>query len=137
MLRPEISNHDDEQIQPVLDANEAMEIRRLVRYRLELLTESSKYSLWYASLFDYLVQYKLEQHIVERIDPIPGDGDSKTLSKSATSIVRSAISSSLMETMQTKYGTDPLGNAFVLITMPKRLLPKLISLVVRNCSSAW
>jgi hypothetical protein len=87
---------------------------------LEQLTESSKYNLWYASLLDFLRQYKLQQHIFERIDPLPGDEESEALCHAATSIVRSAISTSLMETMQSKYSTDPLGNAFVMVSDAKK-----------------
>ena len=115
----------DEPAPPPLDANEAIEIRRLIGSRLELLTESSKYNLWYASLHDYMRQYKLERHIVERIDPVTGDEDSKILCMSATSIVRSAISSSLLETLQIKYGTDPLGNAFALISDAKKAVTQV------------
>ena len=124
-LIPQTQDDEDEQIQPALDANEAREIRYLVGSHIEQLTESSRYSLWCANLFDYLVQYKLEQHVIKQINPIPGDEDSKVLCQSATSIVRSAISSSLMEMMQTKYNTDPLGNAFIMVTDAKKAVTQI------------
>ena len=129
---PQTQNEEDDQIQPVLDTNETLEIRRLVGSCLEQLTESSKYDLWYARLINYLRQFKLDRHVTRRIDPTPGDEDSQTLCMSATSIVTSAISSSLMETMQRKYNTDPLGNALFWSQMLKRPSLKSISSVGPN-----
>src|SRR5579871_4065275 len=68
--------NEDEPVQPALDANESLEIRRLVNARLELLTESSKYNLWYVRLLNTMTEYKLQKHIIERVTPVPGDEDS-------------------------------------------------------------
>ena len=119
------SPSSDTVTEPALDKNEILEIRRLIGSRLEQLTESSKYDLWHANLYDYLAQYKLQQHITERIDPIQGDEDSKALCQAATSIVRSAISNSLMGTIHSKYNTDPLGNAFALVTDAKKAVTQV------------
>ena len=122
---PSSQDEEDDQIQPVLDANEILEIRRLVGSRLQPLTESSNYGLWHTSLLRYLAQYKLEEHIAKRIDPIPGDGDTKILCQTATDIVRSSISTSLMEVMQARYNTDPLGNAFSMVTDAKKAVTQV------------
>ncbi len=59
----ELTTSGDE-VQPVLDANELLEIRRMVTARQQLLTESSNYTLWHTNLLRVLAQYKLEQHII-------------------------------------------------------------------------
>ena len=77
------------------------------------------------NLLQTMAYYKLAQHIVQRITPIPGDEDSAALCLSATDIVRSQISDSLMEIMQSKYGTNPLGNAFDMVKHVKQAITQV------------
>jgi hypothetical protein len=102
-----------------------MEIRRLLASRLELLTESGDFDLWQINLLEYLDQFGLSQHIQERISTIPGDEDMDKICRTASSIVRSSISSSLMKIMKRKYGTDPAGNAYDIIMDAKRAVTQV------------
>jgi hypothetical protein len=124
MVIPSSQEEDDED-QPILDANKHLELRRIITAHQNLLTESSNFNLWHTNLLRVMAQYKLAQHIIQWIMPTPGDEDSQALCQSATDIVRSYISNSLMEIMQSRYGTDPIGNAFDMVKDAKRAVTQV------------
>ena len=119
------STESGDESQPILDENERVELRRMITGRQFLLTESSNFNLWHTNLLRVLTHYKLEQHIIQRIVPTSGDEDSVALCQLATDIVRSYISTPLLETMQTRYNTDPTGNAYTMVTDAKRAVTQV------------
>lgn len=61
----EPSEEGEDEVQPILDANERLELRRMVTTHQNVLTESSNFNLWHTNLLRTMAYYKLAQHIVQ------------------------------------------------------------------------